>query len=275
MKFHIAFAVLFLICGAQARAVEGDIKEQLKIFIDFLETTIKPVVTEPHRRIEQIIIDVQESAKEDLKKIRVKRAAELLDWMDKDELKKLADAAIEMSTDNTFDCGSIISGPILKYGWIIDTMLEQCVQSNLTKFLQPLNKTLVALDETFVVFDNQVEVAKKCVDDATLSTSFSATECLMKAVITVDTASLEASKQVDFIKLNEQYYQFMKELDQCEQPEAYEKVKTQIHKAQNGMRNCFIRITEGKAVRLTDRDFWHSIDTNPEEIGYERYPKWP
>ncbi|CAB0034183.1 unnamed protein product [Trichogramma brassicae] len=67
--------------GSQARAVEGDIKEQLKIFIGHLEITIQPAVTETHHQIEQIITDMQESAKEDLKKIRDKREAGLFTWV--------------------------------------------------------------------------------------------------------------------------------------------------------------------------------------------------
>ncbi|XP_023317301.1 uncharacterized protein LOC111694223 [Trichogramma pretiosum] len=218
---------------------------------------------------------MQESAKEDLKKIRDKREAELLIWINTDEAAKLSVAAHEMHIGNMFDCTSIISGPMMEYSYGIDGGLEKCVQSSLTKFLQPVNESLVALDETFVVFHNQVEVAKKCVDDATLSTSFYATECLNKAIITVDTAWLEASRKVDLLKLKDQYHQFLKEFDQCERPEAYEKVKTQINKAENGIRNCFTRITEGKEVRQMDDDFWHYIDTNPEELGYPSLPNWP
>ncbi|XP_023318532.1 uncharacterized protein LOC111694452 [Trichogramma pretiosum] len=142
MKFTIALVALFLVCAAQARAVEDDDKEQLHVFVDHLEATVKPALTKTYHEVEKIKSDMENAKKETIK---------ILDVHEEDVIASLHPVgSIEMQTlvdrlkidwDDQFACESKMIQEVFKCGAIMDVHY-QCMEVKSSKSLQTLNQAL-------------------------------------------------------------------------------------------------------------------------------------
>ncbi|CAB0034271.1 unnamed protein product [Trichogramma brassicae] len=96
-----------------------------------------------------------------------------------DQQKRMHEAAAKLKIDTTM-CdqeGGVVAMNLSLYN--DDT--TKCSQDNVSKSLKPVHEALQALDQTYATIAQQASNAKKCVDDATLSSSFSVAKCLTKS----------------------------------------------------------------------------------------------
>ncbi|CAB0029324.1 unnamed protein product [Trichogramma brassicae] len=130
----------------------------------------------------------------------------------------------------------------------ISNRLKKCIDDKTSIFLKPAKESLKTLNETIVVIDEHAKTANKCIDEATLFTSFSAAKCLTKAQLSADVAWLKAPGQIDLSGLKWEYRVLLNKLTECQKQEAYEEFRVEIDSTDREVKNCVIDLVQQKRV---------------------------
>ncbi|KAL7302081.1 hypothetical protein TKK_0005310 [Trichogramma kaykai] len=241
MKSVIALAVFFLVCGAQARVTKDDVesrgmfKEQLKIFIDYVEATMKPTLNENRQKFEQIKKDM-ENASIEAAKFHDDREKEILEILMSDQQTRMREAAAKLKIDTTM-CDREDTVVAMNYS-LYKSDVMKCSQDNVSKSLELVHEALEAIDKTYATIAEQASNAKKCVDEATLSSSLSVAKCLTKAKVAADMAWIKAPGQLDLLKLKIESLILTSKLDDCKKNEAYKVIKAEAISVEGEIRDC-------------------------------------
>ncbi|XP_014233515.1 uncharacterized protein LOC106656873 [Trichogramma pretiosum] len=255
MKFTIAFAVLVLVCRAQARAVEDDddvgersmVKDQLKVLIDYLTSTLEPALIETQKEVDQVVKQM-ENATLEASKLYYKHKTEIKDLQDI-QTKGLQDLAVGLKylDVDISECRDKIIRQNVKFTRI-SNRLKKCIDDSTSIYLKPAKESLKTLNETIVVINEQAKTANKCIDEATLFTSFSAAKCLTTAQLSADVAWLKAPGQIDLSGLKWEYSVLLNKLTECQKQEAYEDLRAEIDSTDREVKNCVIDLVQRKRV---------------------------
>ncbi|KAL7304239.1 hypothetical protein TKK_0003433 [Trichogramma kaykai] len=231
MKLTTALAVLFLVCRAQARSVESDGKDQLKVLVDHLEDTMKPSLTETRQQVNKIKTDMIKG-KETVVKNRDKLVSEFLAQGFLSSTKdKILLAAASMSND-TSSCMSKSYAITLEIAYS-KNVLRYCVDAALPNHLKPVNEVLQTIDKTILNVDVYVKAVKRCLDDA---------ECLKDAKDAIDELERKAQGQVNLWKLRDQHHKLLKDLAACEKQTAFDVLIAQFRAAEDDVRKCLVKL---------------------------------
>ncbi|KAL7304857.1 hypothetical protein TKK_0002663 [Trichogramma kaykai] len=243
MKNIAIFVTFFLICGAQAQATDLDevqnrnmLQTQLQNLIDYLEKKFESSLDEKLEKLMKVYRPFT-TLRYNMEKQNEKNKIEIISLLNTFSNDTIYESARKLNI-STVEFDEKI--PSTTHVSQIYDAVNKCIYSEGVSMSHEEYAIFELITNAQTLISTIVEQAKKCVEEATLSTSLLTATCLTKAKINADLvyATAPGSVTMQFFKM--QVEKGVKRLEACDQSKSYDEIRSSLDKIKNEIYNKII-----------------------------------